>query len=146
MTPPSSEKTTKKLNCSFKVQGVHRQKLLWNWKSWAPPNYVGRVRSNLNFEVILEVKRSKTQNHPKLLVFCTFWVGPLEVCQTLKSSVNPRRRSSNFVCSCLVIPAPPLPPAEQALRVCVRKRVFHSANDPYRQTNCSPGNSNKPIN
>ncbi len=26
-------------------------------KDWAPPNFVGRIRSNLNLEVILEVKK-----------------------------------------------------------------------------------------
>ncbi len=30
-----------------------------NMKDWASPNYVGRIRSSLDFEVILEVKTAK---------------------------------------------------------------------------------------
>ncbi len=44
--------TQKDLYCNFKVQEGLRQKNLQNWKSRAPPNYVGRIRSNLSFEFI----------------------------------------------------------------------------------------------
>ncbi len=38
--PVGFKKMVKKdLNCKFRVQGVLRQKILWNWKSWAPLNY-----------------------------------------------------------------------------------------------------------
>ncbi len=40
-------------------------KKIWNQKDLAPPNYVGRIRSNLNFEVILKVKEEKMQNGKK---------------------------------------------------------------------------------
>ncbi len=41
------------------------QKNLENKKDRAPPNYVERIRSNLNFEVILKVKKAKKQNREK---------------------------------------------------------------------------------
>ncbi len=51
------------------------QKKLWNQKDRAPPNYVGRIRSNLNFEVIWWVKKSKNSKIAKncKIVFGFFW-------------------------------------------------------------------------
>ena len=46
----------------------------YNGKERSPPNYVERMRSNLNFHVILYVRRLKTINRENILiVFGHFW-------------------------------------------------------------------------
>ncbi len=49
------------LKWTFETHRVIVQKNLKNKKDWAPPNYVGWIRSNVNFEVILEVKKAKNE-------------------------------------------------------------------------------------
>ncbi len=49
----------------FEAHRVIVQKILYKQKDRAPPNYVGRIRSNLNLEVILKVKKAKNVNLQK---------------------------------------------------------------------------------
>ncbi len=76
-----------------------RQKILYNWKYRAPPNYVGRIRSNLSFEVIWRSKKVKNANR----FFGCFWQILWNYANLCKSFLIPRRRSSNLVCSCFII-------------------------------------------
>ena len=79
-----------------------RQKILWNWKSWAPPKYVGQFRSNLRGQ---KVKKHKVTWN--CAIFCGFFAEKIEHTLKLESPFNisqsfenPRCRSSNLVCSC----------------------------------------------
>ncbi len=77
----------------------------------SPSNYVGRIRSNLSFKVILKV--NKTKNVKSLLIWCLlgqffggkkiYFESPLNLSQSLGI---PRRRSSNLVCSCFLSSIP----------------------------------------
>ena len=58
-----------------RIFGAHRvivQKILWIEKDRAPLNYAGRIRSNLNFEIILEVKKAKNRKIAKNCIFLPF--------------------------------------------------------------------------
>ena len=43
---------------NFMTKKVLGQNILCNRKDSPPTNYVGRIRSHLNFEVVLEVKKA----------------------------------------------------------------------------------------
>ena len=64
------KKSKRNLKWIFGAQRVIKQKNLWHKKDRTPPNYVGRIRSNLNFEVILMVIFGKDTGH-RGLKFCT---------------------------------------------------------------------------
>ena len=50
----------------FEVEGGPWRKKSWKQKQRAPPNYVGQIRSYLNLEVVLEVKKTKNTKSLKI--------------------------------------------------------------------------------
>ncbi len=108
---------------------MFRQIFLWNWKSRAPPNFVGQIRSNLSFGVIWRSKKIKNANHLQSVnFFGCFWQIFWNFANLCKSFVIPRRTWCVLVKTFRVFSLPKI------MDVKIRKK-FASCKGPFLSCN-----------